>query len=137
MSPATLTCTFVQGELHGPSVSYYEHIDYFFWLLSEDSHWLPDYVRRTLIQGFRDWNVWLHRAVAFEKEDPAEGLVREVFRAEQEGRAFEMTEAARASLIAAAAASAEELGLRDGAETLADRLAATGALEAYVRRGDS
>ena len=134
LSPATVTCTFAQGELHGPSVSYYEQINYFFWLLSETSSWLPDYVRETLIQGFRDWNVWLHRAVAFEKEDPAERLIGEVFRAEEEGRAFEMTRAARASLVAAAAASAEELRLPEDADTLADRLAATGALEAYVRR---
>lgn len=135
LSPATVTCTFVQGELHGPPVSYYEHIDYFFWLLSEMSSWLPDYVRRTFIQGFRDWSAWLHRAVAFKEEDPAEGLIGEVFRAKEEGRAFEMTGAARASLVAVAAVSAEKFGLVEDAQTLADRLAATGALKAYARRG--
>ncbi len=132
LEDAGVTCTFVQGELHGPPVRYYEQIDYFFWLLSEESGWLPSHVRDTLIRGFCDWPVWLHRAVAFEKEDPAEPLMAAVLSAKHQGLPFEMTASARVALVATAAASAELLGLPESGETLADRLSATGALQAYA-----
>ncbi len=128
LDAASITCTFVQGELHGPSVSYFDHIDYFVWLLSDKSNWLPDYVQSTFIEGFRDWDVWLDGSGAFDTEDPAEGLKREVFRGANEGRDFEMTKTARESLVAAVQASVAKLGLPEAAETLADRLVATGAL---------
>jgi hypothetical protein len=128
-----VTCTFVQGELNGPPVRYYEQIDYFFWLLSEQSEWMPSYVRNTLIRGFCDWPVWLHRAVAFEREDPAEPLMAAVLSAKGQERPFEMTIPARAALVATASAAADLLGLSEDGETLADRLFATGAIEAYAR----
>jgi hypothetical protein len=133
LDPGLVTCTFVQGELHGPPVRYYEQIDYFFWLLSERSEWLPEYVRDTLIRGFCEWHVWLHRAVAFEKEDPAEPLIAAVLSAKEQDRPLEMTPAAWDALVASAGASADLLGLPEDGQTLAERLSATGALDAYAK----
>jgi hypothetical protein len=132
LDAALVTCTFFQGEHNGPSVKYYEHLDHFFWLLSDKSRWLPEYVRDTLIAGFGAWTVWLHRAVAFRRADPVEPLMAAVFTAGEQGRPFAMTDKARASLIEAAAESKVLLGLTEAPEELADRLAATGALEQYA-----
>ena len=55
-----------------------------------------------------------------------------VFTAGEQGRPFAMTGKARASLIEAAAESKVLLSLTEAPEELADRLAATGALEQYA-----
>jgi hypothetical protein len=49
---------YFSGGMFGPSVSPYEHSDHLFWLLSTDSEWLPERVRKTLTVGMRQWGVW-------------------------------------------------------------------------------
>ncbi len=49
---------YFRGGMFGPSVSPYEHADHLFWLLSDDSEWLPEKIRNTLIQGMKEWAVW-------------------------------------------------------------------------------
>jgi hypothetical protein len=54
-----ITCNFVQGELMGPSVKFYDHADYMFWLLSTNSNWLPVKIKKFLLLGMKQWAVWL------------------------------------------------------------------------------
>jgi hypothetical protein len=133
LDAALLTNTFTRGELNGPPVAFYELIDYFFWLLSDLSQWLPAHVRDTLIRGFCAWPVWLDRAVAFEEDDPAEPFMAAVFTAAEQSQPLDLSGAALSSLLATATASGDRLDLPESAATLAERLVTTGALDAYVQ----
>jgi hypothetical protein len=57
-SPSLIACHFVQGELMGPPVKVYETIDYVAWFLSDQSSWMPTWIRRFLIKGLKEWAVW-------------------------------------------------------------------------------
>lgn len=41
MDAGTVACNFIQGEIGGPDVRYYDIFEYLVWLLSSDSNWLP------------------------------------------------------------------------------------------------
>jgi len=55
---AHIACEYFSGGMFGPSVSPYHHADHLFWLLSNDSKWLPSRIRRFMLKGMRDWAVW-------------------------------------------------------------------------------
>jgi hypothetical protein len=57
--PAMVACQFVQGDIGGPPCRLYPHFDYVIWLLSVDSAWLPSGIRSTLLQGMKEWAMWL------------------------------------------------------------------------------
>jgi hypothetical protein len=132
---AVLACTFVQGELNGPPVSFYETADYLFWVLSDESGWLPEEFRATLREGMIAWGSWLERAVAFEREDVAEPLMRVVFEARERKDSVVMDDAAERALTALAAESTARLGLPEQPGELAARLRESGAIEAAARKG--
>lgn len=56
--PSTIACTFTQGQLMGLSPRYYTIIDYVVWLLSENSNWLPQHIRKFLLTGYKEWGMW-------------------------------------------------------------------------------
>jgi hypothetical protein len=56
---SSIAAYFVQGEMWGPSPKYYEIFEYLIWLLSSDSEWLPEKVHNFLIEGMKEWNVWI------------------------------------------------------------------------------
>lgn len=56
--PAMVANAYFAGGIFGPEVSPYEHADHLFWLLSEDSNWLPERFRLFLKAGMADWAVW-------------------------------------------------------------------------------
>ncbi len=56
--PEYIAGFFVQGHLMGPPVKAYETIDYIVWFLSSESSWLPNSIKRFLIEGMKKWNVW-------------------------------------------------------------------------------
>lgn len=132
---AVLACTFVQEELNGPAVSFYETVDYLFWLLSDASVWLPEDSRTVLRKGMIAWGSWLERAVAFERNDVAEPLMRVVFTARERREPVFMDEAAERSLVELAAESAGRVGLPETASELAARLSESGAIEAAAQKG--
>lgn len=132
---AGLACTFVQGELNGPPVSFYEAADYLFWLLSDASNWLPVDFRRTLTEGMARWGTWLHRAVAFEREDVAEPLMEAMFTVRERKEPVILSEAAENSAVALATEASRLLDLPEDGPELAARLRASGAIEEAARRG--
>lgn len=56
---STIACSFINGPLMGPCPNYYEYFDYYVWLSSSNSVWLPVEVRDFLLEGIIEWNVWL------------------------------------------------------------------------------
>jgi hypothetical protein len=130
LDAGSLACDYVQGELMGPSVMFYdEHIDYFFWALSDRSEWMPDHVRRMLVQGFCEWAVWPPTGRRASQHDPSRQLVKAML---DEDRAIDATQL-RTLLTAVAEVSRDVVGLSEPAELLAERLIETGAVEAYRR----
>jgi hypothetical protein len=56
--PSSIASSYFSGGMFGPRVSPFEEADHLFWLLSDDSNWLPQAIRMCLIEGQREWNVW-------------------------------------------------------------------------------
>lgn len=56
--PSHIAGYFVQGELMGLHPKVYDTIDYIIWFLSNESYWFPETIKKFMIQGLKDWNVW-------------------------------------------------------------------------------
>ena len=56
--PSSVASSYFSGGMFGPQVSPFKHADHLFWLLSDDSDWLPSPIRTCLIEGLRKWTVW-------------------------------------------------------------------------------
>lgn len=126
---AQLACCFVQGELTGPAVKFYEEtIDYFFWALSASSSWLPAQARGTLVRGFRDWGAWTPSGMRGDDNTSVAFLTALGLSETPSPEPLDL-ERIRALLITIARDSAEVLGLPDDPAVLADRLLATGAVQ--------
>lgn len=123
---------FVQGELMGPQVKYYETVDYIFWVLSDESSWAPGVFRSTLLEGFRQWRVWPwyggRRPDGYERED----LFEELMTAKEEGLLRPLSQKALADLVARADLAARELVLPEDGQELADRFLSSGLIQAFV-----
>ena len=59
--PADVACEFVQGNGAGLGslIRSFDHFDYLIWLLSDGSIWLPETHRLYLLEGMKDWGVWV------------------------------------------------------------------------------
>lgn len=140
--PSGLACTFVQGEHMGPPVRYegWEIADYAFWLLSDDSRWLPDRVRAVLRQGIGEWAQWpwITRSGWWDPESygVTGALSHQLWRSQERGRPLKRpSAAARADALARATAAVDRLELSDSPEVLAQRLFdESGWIEAFSRK---
>lgn len=47
----------INGRGADESAKFFDYTDYVFWLLSEDSYWMPANVKEFLLTGMRDWGV--------------------------------------------------------------------------------
>lgn len=56
---SSITCQYVNGELGGPYIRFYEIFDYLVWFLSEDSNWLPNNIHNFLLEGMKQWAAWI------------------------------------------------------------------------------
>lgn len=141
--PSGLACTFVQGEHMGPPVRYegWEIADYAFWLLSDDSRWLPDRVRAVLRQGIGEWAQWPSWITRSGWWDPESygvtgALSHQLWRSQERGRPLKRpSAAARPDALARATAAVDRLELSDSPEVLAQRLFdESGWIEAFSRK---
>jgi hypothetical protein len=129
LRPGFLTCDFVQGELMGPQVLFYDRIDYFFWALSERSRWLPDNARNLLVEGFVEWEVWVPNDPY---DDAGSAFAKRLWDAKEAGRSESEIEGLRSGLAGLAAVSISKLDLGGGPAELADRLLASGAVAQWL-----
>jgi hypothetical protein len=141
VEPATITCTFCQGELMGPPVRLdgWEIADYAFWLLSDAANWLPDRIRTVLHEGMGGWAVWpWHAHTGWwepEKYGVTGALGEQLWKVRERGKPLKrISPAARADAVARGRAAADRLGLPTSPDVLAQRLFESGWIEAYGRR---
>lgn len=128
--PSHVACGFVQGNGAGvgPSTRAFDHFDYLIWLLSEESNWLPQGHRSYLLEGMKDWGVWITYG-----ESPANEALKpipeagefseQLFEALKDGRwkKFSLSREARADLTNRITAVRELLRLPESPETLTQR----------------
>lgn len=136
LRPGFITCDFVQGPLLGPQVLFYDYADYFFWVLSDQSKWLPDNARQLLTDGFVDWKAWVPNGPRdFADDSSVSTLLSD---AKESGRSPSEIPGLHAALAALAASAVEKLELGADPVELADRLIASGAVEQWLepRPGD-
>lgn len=137
-APASIACTFCQGEVMGPPVEPdgWEVADYAFWLLSDAADWLPTRIRDVLHRGMGEWAVWpWHMHSGWwepEKYGVTGALGEQLWRAEERGRPLKrLSPAARADAVARATAATDRVGLPDAPEVLGQRLFESGWIETY------
>lgn len=133
-----VTCSYVQGDIFGPSPNVYDHFEYLIWLLSKDASWLPGKIRNYLIEGFRDWNVWLwftipkRHHLVLKKSKFTGKLQEQVFRAADSEKPFSITKAGRNDLKERITWSLQILELRDDIDSLIDKFLSCGFIESYI-----
>jgi hypothetical protein len=110
-SAARVACQFVQGDIGGPTPSYYSHFDYLIWLLSNGSDWLPEDVRALLRRGMRDWDVWSRSDDLVRKWDRP--FLKHLGGAGENRIKFELTRPVKDDLREIVKESLQNLGLDD------------------------
>lgn len=130
LKPSSVACNFVQGELGGPSPKAYEIFDYLIWLISDESVWLPKYIRDFLLNGMKDWNVWASSSNNQIKNWDFIDLLYDA----KDIRKFKMTKKARVSLLNWITDSINSLGINDKPETILSKFIELGFIEAYISK---
>jgi hypothetical protein len=135
---AYLACAFVQGELNGPEVSFYDTVEYVAWFLSDASLWLPAPVRDVLTRGMAAWGVWIwlssNRRVEREfgfHDKPYTGAFGEAVQLARTRKSLRLSSRARRDLVDRLSLSTELLRLPEDGSALADRLMTSDFLDAY------
>jgi hypothetical protein len=126
-NPDTIACRFVQGELFGPEVKYYETFEYLIWFLSSDSDWLPEKTHDFLIEGMKKWGVWIS---SHNYPHIGSKFLHELMAAKNY-KMFKFTEKASDSLLKWVEQSSSVLGLKDDPNIILDRFLKFGFIEAY------
>jgi TIR domain len=139
IEPATVTCTFCQGELMGPPVKPegWEIADYAFWLLSDAADWLPATIRDLLHRGMGDWAVWpwVEYSGWWDRDEfgMTGALASQLYRARERGKPLTRpSPASRADAVTRATAAVAHHGLPNSPEVLAERLFDSGWIEAHA-----
>ena len=128
--PIHVACGFVQGNGagFGPVVRAFDIFDYLIWLLSDESRWLPDEHHTYLLEGMKDWGMWVRYRERPDNEAiepiPESGVFSEqLFEALGDGtwKKFRLSREARTDLINRIAAACKVIGLPESSESLFQR----------------
>lgn len=136
---AYVACNFVQGDLMGPRVKFYENIDYIAWLLSARSWWLPLDIRNYLLQGMKEWAVWPSSWVWRDEYNlglddcPSSDMFLDELLDCQDLGHYEPSASALRDLEARLAFSAKLLRLVETGDELATRFLTAGFIEAWLQ----
>jgi hypothetical protein len=136
---STITCNFVQGELMGLPVKVYETIDYIVWFLSNQSIWIPKKIHKFLLDGFKDWPVWIwyrgysNYAEEFVENQTTGALFHAMFDAKTFDK-FKLTKDCIIDMETRFSYTAKLLGLIETADTLARRFLNSGFIEAWFKK---
>lgn len=132
-----ITCSYFSGGVFGPEVSPFGHTDHLFWLLSDDSIWLPPLVRAYLTKGFREWHVWEWTGVSGNDHGglwPSNGCLWEALHDSADtGRELEWDEQTRDDLESRIQQSVVELSLSTKPEDISRRFIEGRFAEDYIR----
>jgi hypothetical protein len=125
---ARIACNFVQGELFGPEVKYYEIFEYLIWFLSSNSSWLPKKIHDFLIDGMKEWSVWFSASDDYWLIDKK--FAHELMDAKSY-ETFKFTDKERNSLLKWIEHALSVLHLKDDPIVILDKFLGLGVIEAY------
>jgi hypothetical protein len=138
MDPGLVACHFVQGDIFGPTTTFYETIDIAIWLLSDASSWLPAPARAFLTQGMIEWGVWpwhegnwdYQQEFGFTPNESTGAFLHRLYQA-RGAATFRFTRKIRADMEHRFGFTAGLLGLPESGGELADRFLAAGFIEGF------
>lgn len=138
MDPALVACHYVQGDIMGPSTTFYDTVDIAVWLLSEASQWLPTTARAFLTQGMIEWSVWpwhtgqwrYEEEFGFEPIDATGALADRLHHA-RSAATVRITRKIRADIEHRLDFTAGLLGLPESGGELANRFLEAGFIEGF------
>jgi len=134
---ANIACWFVQGELMGPPVKFYENIDYIAWMLSDQSKWMTRRIRHFLIGGVKDWDVWQwheHPPHDYDfgfQPNPATGSLSHALYKAKAAHSFKLTDECSKDIETRLEFSATLLPLNESGSELTKRFLNTGFIEGW------
>lgn len=126
-----VACQFVQGEIGGPQIKYYEIFDYVVWFLSDDSAWLPQKIHDFLIDGMKKWAVWIPSGNVI--WNTARGFFHKLVGA-RSFKTFNLTPKDKNELLKCFSKSLEILELKDDPIVIKDNFLQEGFIEEYFRQ---
>ncbi len=129
---STIACQFVQGELGGPDIRFYETFEYVVWFLSSDAEWLPGKTRDYLIDGMKKWNAWSRPSTEIEF-GISDTFLNSLWRAKSY-KTFRFGKKTRESLKGWINHSVEILKIDDDPDTILEKFLNNGFIEYYFRK---
>lgn len=140
MDPGLVACHYVQGELMGPSTTFYDTIDIAIWLLSGASLWLPDPARAFLTRGMIEWATWpwnrhsrYHDEVDFEPIEVTGALATRLYSA-RSAETVRITRKIRTDMEHRLGFTARLLRLPESGSDLADLFLEAGFIDGFFER---
>lgn len=122
--PEMIACTFVQSDIFGPPIRYYDHIDYLVWMISDSSLWLPSRFRIFLIEGMKRWAQWPwgkhNNSSAFTPNVNTGKLYEEILNAKS-SQSFKFSTKSRKDLESRIQYSIKKLHLKGSVKQLVDK----------------
>lgn len=132
--PEMIACTFVQSDIFGPPIRYYDHIDYLVWMISDSSLWLPSRYRIFLIEGMKRWAQWpwdRHRDSEFQPNINTGTLYDEMLSAIS-SQNFKISTRSRKDLESRIRYSINRLHLKGSAKKLAEKFIEYDFIDAWI-----
>lgn len=121
----------------GPSRRRHDQIDFIFWLLSEQSSWLPENIHFMLLQGLKDWGVWpwsgFSNSSDFEGTSNSGALQDEMWRCE-EGKTLELNDKIIKDIEERIYHTAIRLQLPETVEELYERFLKADFIEDWIKK---
>ena len=136
---AHIACEYFSGGIFGPAVSPYDHADHLFWLLSDDSKWMPDGVRQFLIDGMRDWGVWHWSGIGGSNSGgdwESNGVLFDALHDAESASDFRWNDCVHDDLARRASLSVRTLGLSGSANDIHDAFVAGRFVEGFIERNE-
>jgi hypothetical protein len=129
---AIIACNFVQGELGGPKPKFYEVFEYLIWLLSSDSAWLPKKVHSFLLDGIKEWGVWVS-SYPQDLFDITRDFFNSLWKAKSY-KTFKFSAKEKKPLLKWIEHSLTTLNLTDNPNTILDEFLSYGFIESFIEK---
>jgi hypothetical protein len=127
--PSYVACQFVQGDIGSPEVKYYEIFEYLIWFLTKDSSWLPDNVHKFLLQGMKEWVVWL--PFSHRRENKYSDMFSNAMVSAKNYKSFKVTSEVEKSLLFHIKYALQRIQSREDPNLIMGRFLKEGIIEAY------
>lgn len=127
--PSYIACQFVQGDMGSPEVKYYEIFEYLIWFLTKDSSWLPDKIHKFLLQGMREWAVWL--PFSHRRENKYSDVFSNTMVNAKSYKSFKVTKEVEKSLLFHIKYALQKIQSKEKPDLVLGRFLKVGIIEAY------